>query len=273
MRKGNAQRILLPLLGLFIILFHLAPLYIVLTTALKKMSDLSSRWVLPDYLHWDNFAAATAGGRLLDAFTNSILVTGGASLLIVLIGAMAAYPLSRVRTMMNKWILNLVLTVMMIPTLSIIVPLYSVMNDIQAINTYWGIILVLTTHGLPLAIFTYANFIKTIPRDLDEAATVDGCNGYSVFFRILLPQLKPVTATVLILAGLKVWNDFEFALYFLQKPKLYTITLTIANYFSEFSSNINAAAAAALLAVLPVTIAFIFLQRYFISGLSDGAVK
>ncbi|PRX69797.1 carbohydrate ABC transporter membrane protein 2 (CUT1 family) [Cohnella sp. SGD-V74] len=273
MMKTKTRGLLLPFAGLLIIVFHLAPLYITLSIALKKMTDLSSRWTIPNYLYWQNFVDAINSSHMLRAFTNSFVITVGTSFLIIMIGAMAAYPLARVRTKTNKWILNLVLTVMMIPTLSIIVPLYKVMNDMHAINTFWGVILVLTTHGLPLAIFTYANFIRTIPRDLDEAATVDGCNGYSVFFRILLPQLKPVTATVLILAGLKVWNDFEFALYFLQKPQKQTITLTIANFFSEFSSNINAAAAAALLAVLPVTIMFIFLQKYFISGLSDGAVK
>jgi raffinose/stachyose/melibiose transport system permease protein len=267
------RKIGLSLIGLFILVVHLAPLYIALTVALKKKTDLSSRWLLPDYMFLDNFKTAFLEANLFRAFSNSLLITVVTSILIVLVGSMAAYPLSRIKSRANRWILYAVLAVMMIPTLSVIVPLYSLLVLIHGINTYWGIILVLTTYNLPLSIFVYANFIKTIPKELDEAATVDGCSGYSIFYRIILPQLKPVTAAVLILKGLKVWNDYEFALYFLQKPQKQTITLAISHFFSEYASNMNAASAAAFLAVIPVAAVFLFLQKYFVAGLTDGAVK
>lgn len=259
--------------GVALAFLSLVPLYISLTVALKKPSDLSSRWKLPDYLYLDHFGVALAESGLLRAGGNSLLLTVATAALVVMLGAMAGYPLARVKSRASRWMTNVVLAVMMIPTLSVIVPLYSVMRDMSAINTFWGMILVLTAYNLPLGIFLFANFIRTIPRELDEAAAMDGCHPHLVFYRIVLPQLKPVTATVIILKGLKVWNDYEFALYFLQKPDKQTVTLAISTFFSEFSSDVHAASAAALLAVLPVTAAFLFLQKYFISGLSDGAVK
>ncbi|MFS0725461.1 carbohydrate ABC transporter permease [Paenibacillus sp. 1P07SE] len=267
------RKLVFALLGWGAAAVSLVPLYIALTVSLKRTSDLSSRWLLPGYLHLEHYTKALHESGLLRAAGNSLLLTACTAALIVIVGAMSAYPLARVRSRASRWITNLVLAVMMIPSLSIIVPLYSVMVGLDAINTYWGMILVLTTYNVPLAIFLYANFIRTIPRELDEAAMIDGYSIYSVFYRIILPQLKPVTAAVLIVKGLKVWNDYEFALYFLQRTEKHTVTLTIARFFSEFSSDINAASAAALLAVVPVTAAFLLLQKYFVAGLSDGAVK
>lgn len=161
----------------------------------------------------------------------------------------------------------------MVPPLSILVSLYSVLVKINGVNEYWGIILVLVTFELPLSIFLYTNFISSIPKALDEAAAIDGSGPVRTFFQIILPQLKPVTASVVILTGVHCWNDYQFSLYILQSPKMRTIPLAIASYFSQTTSNINAAAAAALLAILPVVVVFLFLQKYFIRGMVDSAIK
>lgn len=261
------------LLGMAIVLLHLAPLYIAITVAFKKTTDLSSRWQFPSYVYIDNFKDAIGAGHLLRAFGNSLLLTAVTAILLVLIGSVTAYPLARIKSSLSRSLMNVILGVMMIPTLSIIVPLYSLMQQFHAINTYWGIILVLTTFNLPLCIFLYANFIHTIPKELDEAAKVDGCGTYRLFYQIILPQLKPVTAAVIILKGLKVWNDYEFPLYFMQKPQYQTLTLAISHFFSDTSSKFGPASAAALLAVVPVIVIFLTLQKNFVSGLSDGAVK
>lgn len=267
------RKMFLSTIGLAIGCFHLTPIYISLTVALKRSSDLSSYWSLPGYLSLDNFRKALLESELLRAFGNSALLTAATTVLVVLVGAMAGYPLARIRSGASRLLLNVVLAVMMIPSLSIIVPLYTVMKQLNGINTHWGMVLVLAAYNAPLAIFLYANFIRTIPRELDEAAIVDGCSVYRVFYRIILPLLTPVTVSVVILKGLKVWNDYEFSLYFQQKPEKVTVTLAIARFFSEFSSDLHTASAAALLAVVPVVTAFLLLQKYFISGLTDGAVK
>ena len=165
------------------------------------MTDLSSRWIFPKEIHLENFTYALEKGGLITAMYNSIIITVISVLIIALIGATTAYPLARIKTKTNSVVLNLVVAVMMIPPLSMLVPLYSLLTKIGAINTYWGIIVITVTMGLPLSIFLYSNFISTIPVDLEEAASIDGCSRFKAFYKVVLPLLKPVTATVVILTG------------------------------------------------------------------------
>ena len=161
----------------------------------------------------------------------------------------------------------------MIPPLSVLVPLYKTLVTIKGINTYWGIILISVTYNLPISIFLFTNFINTITTALDEAALIDGCSKISVFFRIVLPNLKPVTASVIILTGVYIWNDYSFQMYILQKKDLRTVTLAIGSFFTENAANLNAGAAAALLAIIPPIILYLTMQKYFVQGIADGAVK
>lgn len=268
--KSNWWRFLvaIPILVVF-----LAPFYILLSVAFRSPQDLSSYWVFPTQLNLENFRNAIEEGKILLSILNSLIVTVGAVFLVTVVGALAAYPLARRKTRLNMGIKGFVLGIMMVPPLSILVSLYSVLVKINGVNEYWGIILVLVTFELPLSIFLYTNFISSIPKALDEAAAIDGSGPVRTFFQIILPQLKPVTASVVILTGVHCWNDYQFSLYILQSPKMRTIPLAIASYFSQTTSNINAAAAAALLAILPVVVVFLFLQKYFIRGMVDSAIK
>jgi raffinose/stachyose/melibiose transport system permease protein len=126
---------------------------------------------------------------------------------------------------------------------------------------------------LPLSIFLYASFIGTIPISLEEAATVDGANRFQVFFRIVLPLLRPVTATVMILTGVFIWNDYQMSLYMLTTSDMRTIAPAIGAFFSQQSNNLGAAAAASLIGLLPILVAYLFLQRYFMKGMLAGAEK
>ncbi|NHN33642.1 carbohydrate ABC transporter permease [Paenibacillus agricola] len=259
--------------GYFIIAVHFVPFYILITMALKKRNDFSSRWLLPDYMYVDNFRVAMVNGKLLQAMFNSLVVTAFSVLLIALLGAMAAYPLARVKSSFNLKMISVILAVMMVPKLTVLVPLYSLVASLGGISTYWGIVLLITTYKLPACIFLYSNFITTIPKALDEAATIDGCSKYSVFYRILLPSMLPVTATVIIMNSVSIWNDFSFSLYFMQSPLKRTVTLAISSFFSQNNTNLNAAAAAALLAIIPGTLLYLLLQKHFVKGMVDGSVK
>lgn len=260
-------------LALLILVLFLAPFYILLSVAFRSPQNLSSYWIFPVSLYWQNFQSAIFEGDILRSIFNSVVVTVGAVVVVTVVGALAAYPLARRRTFLNAGIKGFVLGIMMVPPLSILVSLYSVMVKIHGVNQYWGIILILVTFELPLSIFLYTNFISSIPVALDEAAAIDGSGSIRTFFQIILPQLKPVTASVVILTGVHCWNDYQFSLYMLQSPKLRTIPLAIASYFSQTTSDVNAAAAAALLAILPVVVVFLSLQKYFIQGMVDSAVK
>ncbi|SFM09873.1 carbohydrate ABC transporter membrane protein 2, CUT1 family (TC 3.A.1.1.-) [Paenibacillus sp. 1_12] len=259
--------------GLVITIIHFIPFYILITMAFKKTNDYSSRWQLPDYVFLDNFRLALGGGKLLQAMSNSLIVTVSSVLLVALLGAMAAYPLARVKSKFNLTMMSCILAVMMVPKLTVLVPLYSLVAGLGGVSTYWAIILLITTYKLPACIFLYANFISTIPRALDEAATIDGCSKFSVFYRILLPSMMPVTATVIIMNSVSIWNDYSFSLYFMQSPLKRTVTLAISSFFSQNNTNLNAAAAAALLAIIPATVLYLSLQKHFVKGMVDGSVK
>ena len=269
-KDGNVRR---SILAILISLVHIIPLYILIGVALKRPDDLTSRWKLPNYLYLDNFKIAIEQGNILKGLGDSSIITFISIVLITIVGAMAAYPLARNATKTNMKIKAFIMGIMMVPPLSIVVPLYSMMADLQATSTYWGIIVILVTFQLPMSVFLYYNFIRSIPIDLDEAASIDGCGPLRTFFSIILPQLRPVTASVIILTGVSCWNDYKFSLYMLQSSNIKTVTQTIASFFSQNSSNMNAAAATALLGILPILIVFIFLQKYFIKGMIDSAIK
>jgi raffinose/stachyose/melibiose transport system permease protein len=272
-KKSLSSKILWGGLTIFIGLFHFIPLFISINVAFKPKTDLSSRWMIPSELYLENFIYAAEKAKIFLAIQNSLIITVLSIAVIILIGGMAAYPLARNRSRFNDRILQFVLAVMMVPPLSMLVPLITIMTRMGAVSSYWGIVVVLVTFQLPISIFLYTNFIRTIPGELDEAALIDGCSKFSIFYKIILPLLKPVTATVVILTGVAIWNDYQFSLFLLQSPKMKVVTLAVSTFFAQSSSNLGAAAASAIIAVLPVALLFLFLQRYFIKGMVDSAVK
>jgi len=259
---------------LVVVLVQLLPFYVALTTALKERTDLSSQWSFPTaQIFFGNFVAAVESGNILRAIGNSAIVTLVATFIVCLLGALAAYPLARRPTRLNNALALMILGLIMVPPLSILVPLYSMLNQMGAINTYWGAILVMVAHQLPLSIFLYTAFMRSLPISVEEAATVDGANRLQILVGIVFPMLKPVTATVVILTGVAVWNEFALSGYILTAPEMQTIAPAIASFFSVQSSNLPAAAAASLMAVVPVLVAYLFLQKFFIKGMVAGAEK
>jgi len=228
---------------------------------------------MPGYLHIENFANALNKGKMLLAFKNTGIITFFTVLGTTLLGALGAYPLARNPSRLNKGIRALLIGIMIVPPLSILVPLYSTMVALKGISRYWGIVTVLVTFSLPTSCFLISNFISSIPKALDESAAIDGCSSIRTFFSIIIPQLHPILSTVILLTCISTWNDYQFSLYLLQSAKMKTITMAIAGFFSQTLTDLNGAAAAAVMAVLPVIVIFVFSQKYFISGLLDGAIK
>ncbi|EEG53784.1 carbohydrate ABC transporter permease [Enterocloster asparagiformis] len=273
MNKKKLLSGLKTLAAFLIIALHIAPFYIMINMSLKSASERTSRWLPPAKLYIQNYFNAMETGKLLRALGNTFLIVLCAVVIIVVVGAMAAYPLSRKTTRRNRLILAVIVGIMMVPQLSVLVPLYKEMVAMGGINRYWGVILVSATFNLPMAIYMYSNFIGTIPKELDEAAMIDGCSRMQVFFRIILPSLKATTASVIIWTSVGIWNDYQFQLYFLQKPQFRTITLAITTFFTDSKTDMGAAAAAAFIVVLPPVLMYIALQKYFVQGAMDSAVK
>ncbi|MEJ1090545.1 carbohydrate ABC transporter permease [Microbacterium istanbulense] len=255
------------------VLLQLLPFYITLTTSVKARSDLSSQWLPPTDWYWQNFVTAIEDGGILRAIGNSAIVTIGTTLLVCVLGALAAYPLARRATVGNTLVLAGVIGLIMVPPLSILVPLYSMMSKLGLVNTHIGTILVMTALQLPLAIFLYTAFMRALPVEIEEAASVDGARGLQLLFRVVFPMLKPVTATVIILTGVAVWNEYAMSVYLMRSPEMRTIAPAISSFFATSSSDLGAAAAASLLSVLPVLLVYLVLQRYFIKGMVAGYEK
>lgn len=271
---GRPAKILLAVGLLAIVVLQLLPFYVSITTSLKERTDLSSTWLPPlDGVFFGNFLSAITDGNILQSILNSAIITGVSTILVCFLGAMAAYPLARRLSKMNKVVGAVILALIMIPPLSILVPLYTMLTQMQAVNTYWGIIAVMVSTQLPLSIFFYTAFMRSLPISVEEAATVDGASTFQTFFLVVLPVLKPVTATVAILTGVSTWNEYALSSFILTDPAIRTIAPSIASFFSAQSSNLGAASAASLLAVLPVLLAYLFLQRYFIKGMVAGSEK
>ncbi|GAA3753953.1 carbohydrate ABC transporter permease [Microbacterium kribbense] len=276
LREAAEQRIARVLIGLglgVMIVIQLVPFYITLTTALKHKTDLSSQWVPPTQgFAWDNFTAAIAQGHILVAIGNSAIVTVVGTVLVCVLSALAAYPLARRLSKANAAISFGFIGLMMVPPLSILVPLYSMMASFHGLNTYWGIILVMVAGNIPISVFLYTAFIRSLPTSIEEVATVDGARMWQVLLHIVVPMLKPVTATVVILTSVNIWNEFALSGFFLTSPDRRTIAPAIASFFGG-QSDLGAAAAASLLSVIPVLLVYLLLQKYFIKGMVAGAVK
>lgn len=262
------------LLSLILCAVYLCPVYVLVVMSLKSVTDMGSRLSLPDVWNVQNYIRVLLDSDLPRTMKNTVIITVCTVAIEVVVSCMSAYPLARNRSRTNRVIRMLIMGVMMIPSLSILVGVYSTLVSLRAISTYWGMILVCVSFGLPMPIFLYTNFIISVPRSLDEASVIDGCNAFQTFWHIILPQLKPVTVSIIILNGVAAWNEYGYALYILQKPKMYTLTLMISQYFSTSSVNdLNGAAAAACIAIAPIVVIYLFLQKYFVQGQMDSAVK
>lgn len=271
---NKGKKTVLTIIALIISLFYLVPFYILITTSLKSNNDFSSKWAFPKSFSLDNFTNAWQQANLGNAFINSIIITFFAAVLLIFFGSLAAYPLARRQTKLNKFVYMVFIAVMVIPPLTALVPLYKLVVNIGLMNTHTVAILNNVAAFMPLTIFLYAGFIRsTIPKELEEAAKIDGASTIGTFFRIVFPLLKPITASVLIIACVFIWNDYQFAIFFLQNDNVKTLTVALSGFFGQNANNQNLAAAAAVMAIAPMVILFLFLQKHFIQGLASGSVK
>ena len=253
-------------------LIALAPIYLVFANALKTATDASSMSAQPPLdPQWGNFGAVIDQGNLVTAFFNSVLYSFGSTILAVLLAALAAYVLARHRSRRHEIIYLLLIMGIAIPTNY--VTLTKVMQLTHLIDTQIGIILVYAATQIPFDVFLIYAFVDSVPRDLDEAAFIDGCSPMRTFFSIILPMLTPVLVTCGVLNILNVWNDFLTPLYLLSNSDNWPMTLSVYNFFGQYQSNWAYVSADVVLTILPVILIYIVAQRWILSGLSSGAVK
>lgn len=265
-------------LALLIVLFWsiavVIPLMVLLSVALKSPVELLNNpmgW--PAHFVWSNFADAWNNAALGQAFFNSVLITAASVLGLIVCGSLAAYPLARYTGPWSQRTYTYFVAGLIVPIQLGLFPLYKEMHDLQLINTYYGVILLYIAVNLPFVIFLYTGFIKTVPRDLEEAAVLDGANPLQIFWLIVFPLLRPVTATVAITSTLSIWNDFFIPLIFLQRDGMQTLPLAIYDFVGQFNNNWSLIFASVIISSLPLIVLFLILQRYFIKGIAAGALR
>ncbi|MFS0614423.1 carbohydrate ABC transporter permease [Lederbergia ruris] len=253
----------------------LIPFYFVIVNSFKSFKDiLTNTAALPTTWFIENYTRAWEIMKYPSAFMNSLIVTVLSILGIILISSMAAYRLVRYPTIVNKIIFTLFIAAMIIPFQSIMIPLMKVANTIGLLNNTWGLIVAYLGFGAPLAIFLFHGFIKSIPKEIEESAIVDGCSAYSVFWLIVLPLLKPIIATVSILNALWIWNDFLLPFLFVNsRQELRTIPLSTYSFFGEYTKQWDLAMAALMLGIVPIILFFFLMQKQIVEGVRVGAVK
>lgn len=252
----------------------LVPVYIVLVNAFKPYKEILTRtFSLPQSFFIDNLTYVWTQmnyGRIL---LNTIFCVIAVVCLAVILSAMCGYKLSRADDKKSKWILNLLLVSMIIPFQSIMLPVYKIAYRLGFGDSLIGYVIVLIPLYAPFAVFVYHGFIKSVPVALEESAIIDGCGPFRVFFSIVFPLMKTSTASIVVLFALWVWNDYTFPSLILRSNNMRTLTSAVYAFFSSYYTRWDYGLASLTLAILPITIFFVFMQRYFISGIVSGAVK
>lgn len=255
-------------------LIFLVPFYFLLVNSVKSFGDLLSNaasW--PAAFEWSNYQRAWEITKFPQAFSNSFIITAASILLIALLSAMAAYRMVRRNTRFNKALFMIFVAAMVIPFQSIMIPLVKVTGMIHLTDSIGGLIICYLGFGAPLSIFLFHGFVKSVPVEIEEAAVVDGCSPYAVFWRVVFPLLKPMFVTVVILNSLWIWNDYLLPSLMLQSAEHRTIPLATYAFFGQYTKQWDLALPALVLGVAPIVAFFLAMQKYIIEGITAGSVK
>lgn len=260
---------------LAVAIIWLSPFVFIVFTSMKTEAEVltGSAFAPPGDLEWANYTKAWAKGNFSELFVNSVVISAVKVPLGLMISAMSAYALARMKLRFGKALLLFFLLGAMIPFQVMLAPLFTVVNSFGLIDTYVGVILPYLAFGTPYQVFILHGFFKAIPKELSEAALIDGASHFTTFRRIFLPVSLPVLAALLILDFVATWNEFAMALVLLQDRHMWTLPLGLMSFQGQFSHNYGQLNAAIVMTVIPAVIVYLIFQRYFVSGLTSGAVK
>ncbi len=273
--RADPVLVILWLALVVIALLWITPFVFITFTSLKTAAQIAqtSPFSPPVTPAWENFSKAWVKGNFSSAVFNSAMITIIKVPLGLFISSMAAYSLSRIEFRGQRIIYLLILFGTMIPFQVMLAPIFGVVNDFHLINSYVGVILPYLAFGVPYQVFILYGFFKEVPRELSEAAQIDGASHFTIFWRIFLPLSLPVLSALLILDFVATWNEFAMALVILQDNRMWTLPLSLMSFQTQFSRDYGQLNAAIIMTVLPAVIVYMIFQRYFVSGLTSGAIK
>lgn len=271
--ENKSKKILLYVVGIILGLLWISPFYLMIVNSLKSKKEIfQSPLSLPKGFNLENYREAAERLTFLKTFLNSLVITVVSVFVIVLFSSMAAYALSRVKGRVSTFIFFVFVAAMLIPFQAVMIPLISLFGKLNMLNRP-GIVFLYLGFGSSMSIFLYHGTMNSIPKALDEAAIIDGCNRFQVFWYIIFPILKPITVTVSILNTIWIWNDFLLPSLVINKPGMETIPLKMFFFFGEYTKQWHLALAGLSLAIIPVIIFYFIAQKQIIKGITAGSVK
>jgi len=273
MKSLASKAVIYLVLAVFTIIF-LMPFYITVMGSFKSFAEIFANvFGLPEQWSLENYFNVIERIDFITAFRNSLIITVSSVIGLVLISSMAAYRIARVNNRFHRVLYFIFVSSMVVPFPAIMLPLIRTISTLQLFNTHIGVIMSYYGLGTAFATILYYGFLKTVPADMEEAAAVDGCSQPRIYFSIVMPLLKPTTATLVVLNIIWFWNDFLLPAILLTRMNMRTIPLAISFLFDQFHSRWDMAMAAVVMCIIPVLIVFLSFQKFIVSGIAAGAVK
>lgn len=262
----------------FITIFFVCvfPMYFMFTSSIKSEEEfLTNKYLLPASPTLENFhkSLTKGGSHFFDWFKSSIIITVTSTLISLVFAILIAFMFSQIRTKFTNGLLNFTVSLMVVPPIIMIIPLFKMMATFKIINTYLSVIIIYIGIVLPFSIYVLTSFFKTISNDIIDAASIDGCSLHKVLFKIVLPMSRPSIVTVIVVNALFCWNELLVAMVFLQSMKLKTLMAALIIFKNKNLTDIPIIMAGLAMMTVPIIILYFVGMRYFIKGLSAGAVK
>lgn len=254
--------------------YTLFPVYMAVINSFKTQGEmLKSVLSLPTKLHFENYTDAFREINMLQSAMNTVVVTVIGITGIIVCASLAGYKLSRTPGKLSNFIFFMFVASMLVPFHSIMIPLTRMAKHLGFQGTTYGLAFIYVGLGVNMAIFLYHGFVKSVPRELEESARMDGCGELQTFVRIIFPLLLPITVTIAILDLLWIWNDFLLPLLMLTDVKRYTLILATNMLFGEYNNDWSLILASLVLTAIPVVVFYAFFQKYIMQGITEGAIK
>lgn len=275
-KKEKRSQIIAFIIGFAIFAVLLFPLYWMVVTALKTQVEIfeipTPLW--PRNLTWEAFQdQLSASSDTLRGFKNSAIIAIGATLISTILSIPASYGLARFRFKGKKAFILFFLITQMMPSTLVLTSLYIMFADVGLLNTYMAPILADATLGIPFSIIILRSYFLAVPKELDEAASIDGCGSVKSFFLIMMPLARPGVIVAAVFSFVYAWGDLLYGITFITDPNMRPITSSIYNYVQQYQTLWNSTMAFGIIAISPIVLIFIFMQKYIVSGLTNGAVK
>ena len=253
----------------------LAPLFIIVNYSFKTKKELyiNSPLSLPQSFQLDNYVKAIDKLNMGTTYINTFIYTAVSVFVLAMLCGITAWAIARCKHRFFKFCYIYFIVGILIPYQALFLPIYTIGFKMHLTNTRFGIIFMYVATGISFGVFLMNSFMSTVPVELEEAARIDGCSVFKTYFSIVLPLLKPAMATLIIMQAFQIWNDYLLASLYVSKKQLKTLTVAIQSLFSAQTSDYTTAMAAIVLSVLPIAVLFMCLQKYFIKGMTVGAVK